>query len=128
MHSNLNSSLIRLQDWVDKVLSEGKKCEPNIEDFISSHDLYGLKKFYDELVPFVCALEQELPQTKSLVDKYKALLEQLKKELERREKRFWLDNIFDPLTKNRIDKLLLTLEDIKSNLGNIIYQIKINSN
>jgi len=127
MHQKLGSSLIRLQGWVENVLLDGKKAETDITDFIAHHDLNGLKRFYDELIPFVSALADELPQTRKLVDQYKENSELLNKELARRQQRFWLDSIFSPFMKFRLDKLLSTLEDVKSNLGNIIYQIKINS-
>lgn len=128
MRAKLQYSLDNLQNWIQRTLENGKSNSIGLSDFISVNNLNDLVMFYKELIPFVNEVKSDLPHCSKICEEFCSNLDLIQSSM--RIKPFWLSFIsdeFSSLRKQSINPLLENLEVSLANIGNIIYQLKINA-
>jgi len=127
MRRQLITSLQSLSNWVDKILSGGKR-EMNLNTFLDTYNIEDLQKFYKEMEQFVKEIAKELPQCQKLIDEF--VENEKKLDIESKRQSISLCSIFNndfSIFQRRSSKdLVFVLSQIRDNVENLIYQVKIN--
>jgi hypothetical protein len=127
MRAKLKYSLESLQNWIQRAQENSKDNAIDLEDFVSVNNLDDFINFYRELIPFVNQVKIELPHCSKLCDEFCSNINLI--ETSMKTKSSWFSFIYDEfssLRKQSINPLLKNLEVAFANVGNIIYQLKIN--
>lgn len=128
MNPKTKTSLASLDNWVGKLIAEGKARSWTKAAYLDAMDMTSFKRFYNEMIPFVQILKTEIPTACELADIFinneMALIENSK--YPNTLGRIFYDMNLPFFYDDRIDKLLNTLGDIKNNVSNLLYQVNIN--
>jgi hypothetical protein len=127
MTTQLIISLQSLSNWVDNICSSGTEYM-DLPAFVDSHNIRDLQKFYTEMESFVRAIPKELSQCQQLAHEFEENGKRLDQETKKQSTPLFslFNTDYSGFPGKSAKDLVFVLSQIRANLENLIYQLKIN--